>query len=358
MPRPSGLRIEPRFTKAGAPNGWTIVGSVAGKRVRERAQSVDVRLARQEAATLEAELLHTAWHGERRGVRFFSEAALSYLEAAPRSDNQKARVKRLLLALGDPQLGQVNQAKAIELKGKMLHRDATPRTYVAEVIMPLRAILHHAHRQGWCDMPYFEVPKAAPGRTLYLLPDEAERLIGAAVPHIQPLLVFLLCTGARMAEALELEWQDVDLQGGRAIFWKTKNGKRRNVELPTAIVAALANLPHRDGKVFRWQDRAGQVRDYADHERRYGGQIKTAWKGARTRAGLSTEFRPHDLRHTWASWHYAVHHDLLRLKIEGGWSSVALVERYAHLLPAGHDTAIKTLWHLSGISADAKSATA
>jgi hypothetical protein len=32
---------------------------------------------------------------------------------------------------------------------------------------------------------------------------------------------------------------------------------------------------------------------------------------------------------------------LLALKIEGGWSSVALVERYAHLLPAGHDEAIR-----------------
>jgi hypothetical protein len=35
-----------------------------------------------------------------------------------------------------------------------------------------------------------------------------------------------------------------------------------------------------------------------------------------------------------ASWHYAVHKDLLRLRTEGARSSVLLVERYAHLLPA------------------------
>jgi hypothetical protein len=41
---------------------------------------------------------------------------------------------------------------------------------------------------------------------------------------------------------------------------------------------------------------------------------------------LDPELTPHDLRHTWASWHYALNRDLLALKIEGGWSSVALVE--------------------------------
>ena len=76
----------------------------------------------------------------------------------------------------------------------------------------------------------------------------------------------------------------------------------------------------------------------------YGGQIKTAWPGARSRAGLDPELTPHDLRHTWASWHYPANRDLLALKVEGGWSSVALVERYAHLLPAGHEGAIKMFW--------------
>ena len=62
---------------------------------------------------------------------------------------------------------------------------------------------------------------------------------------------------------------------------------------------------------------------------------------------LDPELTPHDLRHTWASWHYALNRDLLALKIEGGWSSVALVERYAHLLPAVQEPAIRQFlgWH-------------
>jgi integrase len=173
---------------------------------------------------------------------------------------------------------------------------------------------------------------------------------------LKPLLIFLLGTGARMSEAIDLDWRDVDLQGARATFWLTKSGKRRDAHLPPAVIASLANLPHRDGRVFRWETktrRDGTARrsaEYADRERQYGGHIKTAWRGAIRRAGLDPALTPHDLRHTWASWQYALHRDLLALKVEGGWSSVTLVERYAHLLPAGHETAISGLWHAGGTS--------
>jgi integrase len=181
-----------------------------------------------------------------------------------------------------------------------------------------------------------------------LLPDEAERLLRAASAHLRPLLIFLLGAGARMSEAIYLDWRDVDLAGARAIFWadRTKAGKRRVAALPPCVVAALGSLPHREGPVFRSQ----LSRPYADHRRAYGGQIDTAWKGAMRRAGLDPELTPHDCRHTWASWHYALHKDLLALKVEGGWSSVALVERYAHLLPAGHEAAIRQFlgWHQAG----------
>ena len=48
-------------------------------------------------------------------------------------------------------------------------------------------------------------------------------------------------------------------------------------------------------------------------------------------------FTPDHLRHTWASWHYAIHKDLLRLKVDGGWAKVDMVERYAHVVPVGFE---------------------
>jgi integrase len=338
-------------TRRKSSDALTITGTVAGTRVRRRAQSDDPKLAAEEATALEADILRTAWHGERRGSRTFAEAALSYIEADARSEHTKAYVRRMLLALGgEVRLGQVDQDAATRLRRALLKPDAKPSTYLRQVVTPLRAILRHAADRGWCNPPRIAAPKTPGGRTRYLLSDEAERLIAVAAPHLQPLIVFLIGTGARMAEAVYLDWRDVDLTGARAIFWadRTKTGKRRNAALPPRVIAALANLPHRAGSVFLSDKR----RPYADRRGAYGGQIKSGWYGAIRRAGLDPELTPHDLRHTWASWHYALHRDLLALKIEGGWSSVGLVERYAHLLPAGQDEAIRGfLGHQAGTKA-------
>ena len=72
------------------------------------------------------------------------------------------------------------------------------------------------------------------------------------------------------------------------------------------------------------------------------------------RAGLDPELRPHDVRHTWASWHYAIHKDLLLLKDEGAWSTVALVTRYAHKIDDGYAAAIRTFWQLRSVSDQAE----
>src|SRR5262249_11207941 len=140
-------------------------------------------------------------------------------------------------------LGEVNQEAAIRLREKILRPDASPSAYTRHVVTPLRSILNHAHDLGWCDAPRIKAPKQSEGRTRFLLPAEAERLIEADASHLQPILVFLLCTGARMSEALELEWRDVDLEGGRVILWKTKTGRRRVAGLPPRAMAALAGLP-------------------------------------------------------------------------------------------------------------------
>ena len=356
MPRPSGLRVEPRRNKTtGKTEGFTVVGTVAGVRIRRRAESTQRALAVEEAKTLESQLLRDAWHGERRGARSFGEAILSYLDAKPRAAGDKRRLARILRTLGDVQLGAINQTTIDRARRLVLAPEASPATIRRGIIVPIRAVLLHAHRRGWCDRPSFEIPREAEGRTRYLLPDEADRLVAAAAPHIATLLLVLIGTGMRMAEALELDWRDVDLAGGRAILWpdQTKARKRRNVALPPRVVAALANLPHREGTVIRRNDGM----PYADRRREGGGQIKTAWKATLRRAGLDPALTPHDLRHTWASWHYAANRDLLCLRTEGGWSSVTLCERYAHLLPAGQEGAISRFYRqLSGIGSEAATA--
>jgi len=58
-----------------------------------------------------------------------------------------------------------------------------------------------------------------------------------------------------------------------------------------------------------------------------------AWRKALRRAGIEN-FRWHDLRHTWASWHVQNGTPLYVLQEMGAWESEAMVRRYAHLAPA------------------------
>ena len=234
--------------KAGKPGLW-ITGTVAGVRIRKRAQSDKPALAREEAVNLETDLLRSAWHGKRPGTHTLGQAVLSYLDHEPRSEGEKARINRLLRAAGDPPLHHVTQDFAAGLRDKMLRPNPAPATVAREVFVPLRAIMLHAHRRGWCEAPRFDIPAGSPSRTAFLLPAQFEALHAAAAPHIRPLLMTLVCTGARLSETLALDWQDMDLAGARARFWAdtTKTGSSYAKRLPPAAVAALASLEHRDG---------------------------------------------------------------------------------------------------------------
>jgi len=46
----------------------------------------------------------------------------------------------------------------------------------------------------------------------------------------------------------------------------------------------------------------------------------------------------------WATWFHAATKDPLLLMIEGGWKSIARVERYAHLMPSAMGRDIRTIW--------------
>src|SRR3546814_4382214 len=134
--------------------------------------------------------------------------------------------------------------------------------------------------------------------------------------HLRPLNRFRVCCGARLGEALSLDWREVDLGAGHVIFLpdKTKGRKKRIAALTPSAIEALASIPHRNGRVFLRPGQGGKkgatMVPYADTEGRWGGQIKTEWNGACRRAELGDTiegkfkelFTAHDLRDTWASW--------------------------------------------------------
>lgn len=325
---------------------WWIRGSVRGVRVHESAGTERVDLAEERRATREAELYRAAIHGTKKRIVTFAEAAASYLEVTQRSAGTGRRLHRLLERIGPIETCEtIDQERIDRLAAAVLRSGCSSATRLREIVTPMRAVLDHAARRGWCAMPAFESIHLPPARTLWLEPAEAERIIAASAPHVVPLLAFLFCSGCRLSEAIALEWAHVDLRNRRATIRQGKTDRDRIVELVPRAIGALKQALCADSRiagtrVFRRPDGA----PYADHGGLYGGHIKRAWDGALRRSGIKKPATPHTCRHSWASWRYAVHHDLLRLKDEGGWRSVALVERYAHLAPDGIASAALAFW--------------
>lgn len=331
---------------------WYISGTVQGKVVRESTGTTVKKKAEEYRSSRENELWQESIYGPKSVVTF-QYAVVAYLEAEERSETTKFHLARLLEHFKDTRLIDIAQPQLDEAYRAILRGgvDTKAATKVRGVLTPLRAVLEFSAIRKWCDRPAFERPKVFRSKTPFLRPGDVTSIISNAAPHLQPLLLFLIGTGARASEALELNWDKVDLFGKRAVLWQ-KQRTERDVKLPPVVVKSLKALPYRTGRVFR-PLRGGKLGDgYYDNGRNEGGQFKTAWAGACKRAGMPGRIRrwipkggnkekqafipdytPHILRHTWASWHYCLYQDILLLKEEGGWETVGIVTRYAKKMP-------------------------
>jgi integrase len=346
--------------RKGTSSFW-LTGSIRGRRIRETTGTDDPALAEERRAAREAELYRAAVHGEKPSPVSFAAAALSYLKAGQYSKETKLRLGRVAGIIGPGRsVEDIDQAVVDRIADALLRPGYAPATKLREVTTPIRAVLTHAARRKWCTLPAFETAPLSNARTEWLTPADASRLLLAAPPHLQPLLTFMLCTGARLSEALSLDWRDVDLTHQRVVLRETKGkiGQKRDRIIDGLVpraISAMAALPHRDGRVFRPVYRSGKGGQFQPGEAYRsralggGGQIKTGWASALTRAQIDKPITPHGCRHTWASWHYAVHRDPMKLRDDGGWRSLDLVERYTHLTPVGMATDIIAWWNAGKI---------
>jgi integrase len=324
------------YRKRGSPN-WYIRGTVRGITVDESSRVADRSAAEEVRAQREWECLQASVFGKKATATFL-EAAVAYMEGG----GERRFLGPLIKHFGSQPLANITQA-AIDRAARVLYPRATPGTLNRQVYTPTSAVLKRAAKRGLCDPRPIDRPAQPKGRTRWLTPAEAERLIAACWAHLRPLVIFLLYTGARLSEALYLDWQQVNLTRGEVQFLATKNGESRGVPLHLRVLEELSALPHREGAVFRRPDGEPYARKSDG-----GGQIKTAFKGACRRAGISG-ISPHTLRHTWATWYYAETRDLTGLMHLGGWKSERMVLRYVHMNVGHLAQSIAALpWEKSG----------
>jgi integrase len=175
------------------------------------------------------------------------------------------------------------------------------------------------------------------GRLRYLEPEEEAKLLAAAGEPLRTIVLVGIHAGLRIqSEALTLRQADVDLRRGLLTVQAAyaKSGQTRSVPLNSLLREALGRRRMQDGTgehVFRRRD----GRPYRS--------IVTAFATARKRAGLGKDVTPHVLRHTFASRLVMAGVDLRTAMELGGWSSLDMVQRYAHLSPSHKAEAVERL---------------
>lgn len=202
-------------------------------------------------------------------------------------------------------------------------QDGVANATVNRMLEVVRAILNRAVREWeWIEKaPVVRMLPEAKRRIRWLTRDEANRLLFELPEHLAEMARFSLATGLRESNVTGLEWSQVSLDRRVAWIHPDQSKTRKPIPVPLnadAVVVLRRQVGQHPERVFTFDGKpVGKANNHA-------------WRKALVRAGIR-DFRWHDLRHTWASWHIQQGTPVHVLQELGGWSDIRMVQQYAHL---------------------------
>jgi len=132
-----------------------------------------------------------------------------------------------------------------------------------QAIAPTRAVMIHGYERGWCHLmrlpnfraepPRRKVPASIPWLQIFVRQCDRDGL-----PHLAALVMFMSLTGARISEAINLRWSEVDLMARTAVLLKTKTSTHSRRGLTDAMAKRLIDLAvgqQPEDRVFRFKSR-------------------------------------------------------------------------------------------------------
>lgn len=337
----------------------------SGKRVRKCLNTTD----KKQAQELYDQLRAKAWRVNKLGEipdHTFDEACLRWLtekEEKRSLDDDRTKIEFFLQYFSGKTMSSITEDQIMAVVAKMHNRKHRQRweaqrasaekkghpvpPYVAKPVAAATRSQHLSFMRGlmkiaadewkWLHQaPVIKVRKPTSKRVRWLTKEEATTLIKCMPDNFRHVVIFALATGLRRSNIINLEWSQVDMQ--RKVAWvhpeDAKAGKAIGVALNDTACKVLRDQIGRHSRFVFVHTKA--------HTRPGGGATAAvrkirvddnyAWNTGKRRAGI-TDFRFHDLRHTWASWLVQAGVPLSALQEMGGWESIEMVQRYAHLSP-------------------------
>ena len=303
---------------------WVDFVGPNGQRVRRSTGTPEKALAQEFHDRLKAEAWRQARLGERPR-RLWTEAVVRWLKESSHKatlEMDKQHLRWLDPHLGGRYLDEITRS-VIDRITDIRVASGVKNATVNRLLEVVRAILRRARDDWeWLDrVPRIRMLKEPTRRVRFLTRAEADRLLAELPEHLSEMARFSLATGLRRGNVVGLLWSQVDLERRCAWIHPDQAKARKAIAVPLNAEAMFV--------LRRWRGR------HPTHVFCFNGrpvfQVSTkAWHAARKRAGIA-DFRWHDLRHTWASWHVQNGTPLYALQELGGWESPEMVRRYAHL---------------------------
>jgi integrase len=258
---------------------------------------------------------------------------LAYLEAATRSISVNALVDEFLQSRVHARLSETHLA---DLRYRLGHfsasfgeapvRTLTPRvledwlhalelspTSVNNFRARLCTLFNYALKRSYLSTnPLLAVEpiKVVEEAPEIFTPSQLQEVLEAAPPDLVPALAVGAFAGLRTAELFRLEWSEVDLNRGfvQVTAAKAKSARRRLIPISANLAEWLAPYARLTGKVYRATR----------------GQFHIQAGTAALKAGL-VRWPKNGLRHSYASYHLALHQNAPELSLNMGHTSPAMV---------------------------------
>jgi len=302
---------------------WVRFNAPGGKAIRRSAGTTDRTQAEEFHDRLKAEMWRVHWLGERPR-RTWQEAVVRWLrDTDHKADHGKdvAKLRWLDRHLGRKHLDEIDR-DLIDRIGQLKRHEASAST-ANRYLAVIRAILRAARDEWeWVDRaPRVRLYPEPRKRVRWITPEEATQLMAELPSHLAAMAAFTLATGLRQSNVSYLTWDQVDMARGMAWIHADQAKARKAIAVPLnadALTVLRKRLGRHPKYVFTFGNKP------------VARTSTKAWKAACQRAGI-VDFRWHDLRHTWASWHAQNGTSLQELMELGGWSTMEMVLRYAHL---------------------------
>jgi integrase len=304
---------------------WVRFNTPSGQQIRKSAKTANKQLAQEYHDRLKAGYWRASKLGEKPR-RKWEEAVERWLiekrgEKVTLVDDI-GHLRRVHPHLYSRYLDEIDREVLDDLTRSRLS-DGVSNATVNRMLEVVRAILRRAEREwDWLERtPHIRMMSEAKRRIRWLTREEARRLLSELPDHLAAMARFSLATGLREANVVKLEWSQVDLDRRCAWIHADQAKARKAIPVPLnaeAILVLRQQIGKHSNRVFTYK--GNPVTKANNH----------AWRKALARAGIK-DFRWHDLRHTWASWHVQQGTPLYVLQELGGWSDHEMVRRYAHL---------------------------